>query len=199
MKTRKSTPSGSIRAATLKLAAPALALLACAGLTDLRADPGNDNRAPDVGSNTSLIPPGDTNKVSFHVYAVGFQIYTNDSTTFAWGLKAPAASLFDSDGNLVGIHYAYGYTAAGAPIPAWETESGSLVVGARLASASGGTGNIPWLLLQGVHSEGPGVLDETTFIQRVSTSGGVMPPIVMQPGQEVSVPYTAQYFFYRSK
>lgn len=196
----KSTPTTQNRSSVkrrLRVALPALALLLGAVATVVRAEPGNDNRAPDVGGNTALVPPGGTNKVSFHVYAEGFQIYTNDSTTFAWGLYAPEARLFDADGNLVGIHYAYGYNAAGAPIPAWETESGSLVVGARLASASGGTGNIAWLLLQAVHTEGPGVLESTTFIQRVATTGGVAPPIVSEPGQTVRVPYTAEYFFYR--
>jgi len=181
----------------LWLALRAVPLILGAAVIGVRADAGTDNRAPDVGSNTVLIPPGDTNKVSFHVYAVGFQIYTNDSTTFAWGLYAPEACLFDADGNLVGIHYAYGYNAAGAPIPAWETESGSLVDGARIASAPGGAGNIAWLLLQAVHTEGPGVLQPTTYIQRVNTAGGVAPPIVSQPGQMVRVPYTTEYFFYR--
>jgi uncharacterized protein DUF3455 len=176
---------------------PLILALLIAGPPALRADPGNDNRAPDVPE--PIQTPGDTNKVSFHVYAVGVQIYTNDSTTFAWGLKAPEAMLFDSEGNLVGIHFAYGYTAAGAPIPAWQTESGSLVVGSRIASAPGGVGNIPWLLLQAIHAEGPGVLQSSTYIQRVNTMGGVAPPIVQQPGQEVRVPYTAEYFFYRAQ
>src|SRR5262245_3860834 len=167
--------------------APALADLIDSGL---RAEPGNDNRAPDVPA--AIQVPGDTNKVHFHVYAVGFQIYTNDPTTFVWGLKAPAACLYDADGNLVGMHYAYGYTATGAPIPAWETESGSLVVGTRIATAPGGTGNIAWLLLQATHTEGPGVLEPTTYIHRVNTSGGTAPPPVSEPGQEVSVPYTAE-------
>src|SRR5580765_4112457 len=140
MNNRKSSTIGSVFFSNLKVAAPALTLLVCASLTTLRAGQGNDNRAPDVPD--AIQAPGDTNKVHFHVYAVGVQIYTNDSTTFAWGLKAPEATLFDADGNVVGVHYAYGYTAAGAPIPAWETESGSLVVGARIASSSGGAGNI---------------------------------------------------------
>src|SRR6266436_4087435 len=121
-----------------------LALSLAGAAAALRADPGNDNRAPDVP--TAIQTPGDTNKVCFHVYAVGVQIYTNDSTTFAWGLKAPEAMLFDSEGNLVGIHFAYGSLPSGAPIPAWQTESGSLAVGMKVGSASGGTGNIPWLL-----------------------------------------------------
>jgi len=196
MKNRIHKFIASIFSSTLSVTAPTLALLVCAG-TDLRAEPGNDNRAPVVPD--AIIVPGDTNKVSFHVYAVGFQIYTNDPITFVWGLKAPEAMLFDADGNLVGIHYAYGYNSAGAPIPAWETVSGSLVVGARKASSSGGTGNIPWLLLQATHTEGPGVLEPTTFVQRVNTVGGVMPPPVLLPDQEVRVPYTAEYFFFRSK
>ncbi len=197
MKSSPTTQNRSPIKHTLRLALSAVTLLFAAAVIPVSADPGNDNRAPDVGANTQLLPPGETNKVSFHVYAVGFQIYTNDSTTFAWGLYAPEAVLFDADGNPVGIHYAYGYNSAGAPIPAWETESGSLVVGARIASAPGGTGNIQWLLLQAVHTEGPGVLESTTYIQRVSTAGGVAPPIVSLPGQTVRVPYTAEYFFYR--
>ena len=49
------------------------------------------------------------------------------------------------------------------------------------------------------HTEGRVVLEATTYIQRVNTSGGVAPPIVQQPGQEMRVPYTVEYFFYREK
>jgi len=182
--------------ATLKAVVFGLSVLAVIAATS--SGSGQDNRAPELtGVATNIVVPGDTNKVHFHVYAVGVQIYTNDPITFAWGLKAPEACLFDADGNLVGIHFAYAYTAAGAPIPAWQTESGSLVVGARIASAAGGAGNIPWLLLAATHTEGPGVLEPTTYIQRVRTSGGAMPPLIMLPDQEVRVPYTAEYFFYR--
>jgi hypothetical protein len=172
-----------------------VALLLSAAGAALRAE-ADDNRAPEVPPTIQV--PGDTNKVHFHVYAVGVQIYTNDTTTLAWGLKAPAACLYDADGNLVGIHYAYGYTATGAPIPAWETESGSLVVGTRIASAPAGTANIAWLLLQATHTEGPGVLESTTYVHRVNTSGGTAPPPATEPGQEARVPYTAEYFFYRA-
>jgi len=197
MKSSPTTQNRSPVKPGLRLTWPAVTLILGVSVIVARAEPGNDNRAPDVGANTQLVPPGETNKVSFHVYAVGFQIYTNDSTTFAWGLYAPEAVLLDADGNPVGIHYAYAYNAAGAPIPAWETESGSLVVGARIASAPGGTGNIPWLLLQAVHTEGPGILESTTYIQRVNTTGGVAPAIVPTAGQTVRIPYTAEYFFYR--
>jgi len=35
---------------------------------------------------------------------------------------------------------------------------------------------IPWLRLGAVISSGPGVLDDTTYIQRVNTVGGIAPP-----------------------
>ena len=39
----------------------------------------------------------------------------------------------------------------------------------------------------------------TTYIQRVNTTGGLAPAAVpTQAGQEVKVPYTAEYFFYRA-
>lgn len=176
--------------------AAALTGLLGASLACVRAAPGNDSRAPEVPD--TIKTPGTTNKVHFHVYAEGVQIYTNDTTTFAWGLQAPEAVLYDTDGNVVGIHYAFGLNAAGAPIPAWETDSGSLVVGARVSSAPGGTGNIPLLLLQATQTKGPGVLEPTTFIQRVNTEGGLAPAIISQPGQEVRVPYKAEYYFYRA-
>src|SRR6266498_2736817 len=54
-----------------------------------RAQEGNDNRAPDV-PDSLLVPEG--NKVHFHAYAVGVQIYTckeNADGGFSWVFKAP--------------------------------------------------------------------------------------------------------------
>ena len=127
----------------------------------------------------------DGNKVHFHAYAVGVQIYTWNGTT--WGASVPEAVLFDSDGNMVGIHYAG---------PTWETESGSKVLGARVAAATVDPNAIPWLLLRAVSTEGPGVLADTTFIQRVNTVGGKAPAAGTAVGQVARVAYTAEYFFY---
>ena len=153
--------------------------------TQLPAVAGNDNRTPDV---PTTIRPGDTNKVHFHVYAVGVQIYNWSGS--AWVFRAPEAVLFDADGNVVGIHYAG---------PTWESESGSKVVGARIASASSpNPQSIPLLLLGAVTTEGPGIFERTTFIQRVNTVGGVAPSVSGSTiGEEARVPYTAEYFFYR--
>jgi hypothetical protein len=145
-----------------------------------------DNRAPET---PSAINVPDGNKVHFHGNAVGVQIYHWSGT--AWVFDAPEAVLFDNDGNVVAIHYAG---------PTWESASGSVVVGARRAGVTVDATAIPWLLLQGVSSHGPGVLDGTTWIQRVNTVGGLAPSA---PGTSVGeiarVYYEAEYFFYRAE
>jgi hypothetical protein len=144
----------------------------------------------------------DGNKVSFHAYAVGVQIYSATAsaaspTGFAWTLQGPDAVLFDSDGNVVGSHYAF----AGPTRPAWETLSGSRVVGSRtVPGVTVDPTAIPWLILNAVRTNtvGPGVLERTTHIQRVNTSGGLAPSAApTQLGQEARVAYSAEYFFYR--
>ena len=81
----------------------ALAAMACAN--PVWAQSNNDNRAPEVPA--GLDAPGGTNKVHFHVYALGVQIYraTPSATipgTFVWTFVAPDALLYDADGNEVG-------------------------------------------------------------------------------------------------
>ena len=67
-------------------------------------------------------------------------------------------------------------------------------------------GAIPWLLVTVVPPgqagpTGTGKLAETTFIQRLNTSGGFAPSIgCASPsdlGNKAFVPYTADYFFYK--
>lgn len=174
---------------------PATALLALSLASAIHAQPAQDNRAPDV---PAALQVGDTNKVEFHAYAIGVQIYVctpsaTDPTKFSWVFKAPEAVLFDSDGDVVGIHYAG---------PTWETESGSKVVGQRVAGVTVDPTAIPWLLLAAKTAEGPGVLARTTYVQRVNTVGGIAPATgadAAHAGQEAHVPYTAEYFFYREE
>ena len=59
---------------------------------------------------------------------------------------------------------------------------------------------IPWLKLETVSSEGPGIFDGVTFIQRLYTVGGKAPAAPGDfPGEVVRVPYTAEYYFYRAQ
>jgi hypothetical protein len=126
---------------------------------------------------------------------VGVQIYVatpspTSATGFVWTFQAPEAVLFDAGGDMVGIHYAG---------PTWESQSGSKVVGARLAGSTVSASAIPWLLLQAKSTEGPGIFERTIYIQRVNTAGGLTPGAApTQASQEARVPYTAEYYFYRA-
>jgi len=201
MNDRKSKTIGSVFSISRNAAAATLTLL-LALAWPASAEPGNDNRAPELTGAAASLTVGAGNKVHFHVYAVGVQIYTataspTSPTGFSWTFTGPEAVLFDADGNVVGIHYAF----AGPTRPAWETESGSLVVGARMVPAvTVDPTAIPWLLLDAVLTEGPGVLEPTTYIQRVNTAGGLAPAALpTAAGEGARVPYTTEYYFYRAK
>jgi hypothetical protein len=142
------------------------------------------------------VPAG--NEVSFHAYATGVQIYTCTETSpgvFAWVFTAPEATLYSNaafNGGGTGIHYGG---------PTWESNSGSLVVGTRLQGVTVDPNAIPWLLLGAVSSQGPGVYEGTTYIQRTNTVGGKAPATgadASTVGQQAQVPYTAEYFFYKA-
>jgi hypothetical protein len=146
-----------------------------------------DNRAPAVPSDIA-VPEG--HKVHFHGYALGFQIYTWNGVS--WGASVPDAILLDDDGNMVATHYAG---------PTWKSNSGSRVVGVVVPPrVTVDPDAIPWLLLAAVpaNTEGPGIFANTTYIQRVNTSGGKAPARAGYFFGEVAcVPYTAEYYFYR--
>jgi uncharacterized protein DUF3455 len=151
--------------------------------------PGNDNRAPDLSAFPQLQAP-EGNKLAFHAYAEGVQIYTWNGTS--WTFVAPEATLYADAGyhGVIGAHFVG---------PTWESVSGSEVVGTRLSSAMADPDAIPWLLLQAKSTDGPGIFGKVTYIQRVNTVGGLAPT---DPGdyvgQVVMVPYTAEYYFYRA-
>ena len=150
-----------------------------------------DNRAPEV-PNSIKVEAG--HRVHFRTFAAGYQVYVATETTpgmLNWVFKAPEAVLFDNDGNVVGIHYAG---------PTWETSSGSFVKAARVNGVTVDPTAIQWLLLKATVSSGPGVLKDTTFIQRVNTVGGLAPASAAgaQIGEELRVPYTTEYYFYRA-
>jgi hypothetical protein len=130
------------------------------------------------------------------VHAKGDQVYTckEGVTQFAWTLKAPDAQLFDKDGKPFGKHFAG---------PSWEASDGSRVTGKAVANApSPDADSIPWLLVNIVGHDGSGVLSRATTIQRINTKGGKAPASgcdSAHAGQEVRVPYSADYLFYAPK
>jgi hypothetical protein len=151
------------------------------------AEPGNDNRTPDLGESQDLTVP-EGHKVCFYTYAEGVQIYRWSGTS--WDFQKPDAVLY-AGGGIVGIHYGG---------PTWESASGSYVVGVVEKRAFPSPDAIPWLRLVAGDTGGSGILADVTYIQRVNTTGGLAP---VGPGEVVGeiarVPYTADYFFYRKQ
>lgn len=165
-------------------------LLALASIPAVAAN--NGERAPDLPSplcDQIQVPQG--NKVAFHAYATGVQVYKWNGTS--WDFVAPVATLSADDNysGEVGIHYTG---------PIWESNSGSKVAASRIKSCSPDPTAIPWLLLQSVSTTGPGIFSSVTYVQRVNTTGGLAPAV---PGSSIGaleqVPYTAEYYFYRGK
>ena len=146
---------------------------------------GRDNRAPEVPDDIAV---EENNKVHFHGFGVGVQIYTWDGSS--WGPAVPRATLFDEDGNIVASHFVG---------PTWRSNSGSTVRAAVVQpTVTVDTNAIPWVRLQAVTTQGPGIFAETTFVQRVNTVGGKAPSANGTfVGQIAEVPYAADYFFFR--
>ena len=147
-----------------------------------------DDRKVRLGECANLNAPAGS-KLLAHYYASGVQIYRWSGMN--WTFVAPEAVLFaDAGGNRkVGTHYAG---------PTWESVSGSKVVGTVSQRCTADTTAIPWLSLDVASSEGPGIFQRVTFIQRLNTVGGVAPSAPgSAAGEAVKVPYTAEYFFYR--
>jgi hypothetical protein len=142
-----------------------------------------------------LQPPANE-QLLLQVHAKGDQIYTckSDAAQFSWTLKAPDAQLFDKNGKPFGKHFAG---------PSWEANDGSRVTGKAVAnSPSPDADSIPWLLVTAVSHEGSGVLSRVTSIQRLNTKGGKAPASgcdASHAGQELRVPYSADYSFYAPK
>jgi uncharacterized protein DUF3455 len=135
------------------------------------------------------VPPGNVPFLVAH--ATGTQNYTCNAQG-AWGPAVPAAKLFDDNGHQIGTHYAG---------PTWQFLDGSTAVGSRIAAYTASADAIPWLLLRVVSTTtGPDGdrFTQTTYIQRLNTTGGVTPSGGCTSGATASVPYTADYYFYRA-
>ncbi|HEX6279708.1 MAG TPA: DUF3455 domain-containing protein [Pyrinomonadaceae bacterium] len=144
-------------------------------------------QVPAVPCSEIVVPEG--HKLQKIVYAVGVQIYRWNGS--AWVFVAPEANLY-ADPNYrgkVGTHYGG---------PTWEANNGGKVVAARVNGCSPDPESVAWLLLQAVDNEGPGVFGKTTYIQRINTVSGLAPQRAgVFVGEEVRMPYTTEYYFYR--
>jgi FtsP/CotA-like multicopper oxidase with cupredoxin domain len=132
------------------------------------------------------------NKVFLVGHGVGVQIYTCDGSV--WSAAVPRANLFGDNGKLIITHFAG---------PSWQAKDGSKVVGHLVNKVTVDPTAIPWLLLSATTTPGADGdrLVDTTFVQRINTTGGLTPPAAdcnaATAGTVVEVPYTADYIFWK--
>src|SRR5712692_7295233 len=144
MKSSLNNSCSSLRFKAAKFAPAAAALTLLAFSLGARAQDTTPPALPSPACDSLQIPDGNTLK--FHGYAIGVQIYHWNGTT--WVFVAPSATLYADPGyhGQVATHYAG---------PTWESNSGSKVVGMRLAACTPDTTAIPWLKLGAISSQGP--------------------------------------------
>ena len=137
----------------------------------------------------AIVARGETLIASVH--AIGAQVYeckTNSDGKLVWQFREPIATLM-IDGKTVGRHFAG---------PVWEMADGSAVSAKVSAQAPGATTNdIPLLRLDVAARHGSGLLSGITTIQRLNTRGGRADAACDSTGTFLSVPYSADYAFYK--
>jgi Protein of unknown function (DUF3455) len=147
-----------------------------------------DEKRPDLTGCEGLVAPTGSTLV-LRAFGRGVQIYRWNGTS--WGLVAPSATLYADTGGHREVATHFGG-------PTWQGNSGGKVVGTVVNRCTKDAASIPWLSLTGV-SDGPGIFAKVTFIQRLNTVGGNAPSTPGSVlGEEVKVPYTADYLFYRA-
>jgi hypothetical protein len=115
----------------------------------------------------------------------------DNAAMFEWAFAGPDAKLADAKSmTAMGRYYAG---------PTWEANDGSKVTGKQVAVAPAPAGNIPFQLVKA--EGGFGAMKDVTYIQRVNTRGGVAPAMpcdAMTKGNRTTVPYSADYVFYKA-
>ena len=183
---------------TIKSVIRILALLTVTGIAGVAFQPApaaamlaNDN-GPELPAGCSSIAVEEGNKLGFHVYAKGVQIYKWNGTS--WAFVAPDAILYAEE------NY-FGEVGDHGMGPHWTSKSGSRVKASRVPN----TGCRPdptaieWLKLQMTETSGSGIFSKISFIQRTNTTGGLAPTDPGTLNEIREVPYTAEYYFYRAE
>jgi len=178
----------------------------------------NDITPPPLPPGLAPVPAGQ--KLFLVGHAVGTQNYVcrPSGAGVAYVLFTPEATLFGGDGGQVITHYFSPnpfepntdpkVVADGMIRATWQHRDTS-TVWAKLHQPNGAVtvdpNAIAWLLLDVVGAQngptGGDKLTETTFIQRLNTTGGLAPSTgcssLTDVGNQAFVPYTADYFFYK--
>ena len=159
------------------------------------------------------VPAG--HKLFFVGHATGTQNYAclPAGTGVKFTLFTPQATLF-SDGKQATTHYFSPNPDEGGMIRAtWQHSRDSSTVWGEVKPGNSSSdpafvepGAIAWLLVTVVGSQngptGGDLLSQTTFIQRLNTSGGMAPSTGCSTSDDIGnrafVPYTTDYFFYKA-
>lgn len=159
-------------------------LLSVAAVLALTASPAIADEVPEA-----IAVPGQSAALTLH--AEGAQVYeckADSAGALSWQFREPVATLL-LDGKTVGRHYAG---------PSWEMAEGGAVVGKVAGRAAGASvGDIPLLKLEVVSERGAGQLSGVALIQRLNTRGGTLAGACETAGAFRSVPYSADYAFFK--
>jgi len=179
---------------------------------------------PTLPDDMAPVPAG--NKLFLGTHAVGTQNYVckPSGAGVAYVLFTPEATLSGEDGGQVITHNFSPnpfepntdpkVVANGTIRATWQYRDTSIVWAKVHATEQNGKKGavtvdetaIAWLLLDGVGSQkgptGGDKLKDTTFVQRLKTTGGLAPKTgcssLTDLGNTAFVPYTADYFFYKA-
>ncbi|MEO8278405.1 MAG: DUF3455 domain-containing protein [Ideonella sp.] len=181
-----------LRSNTLFVLAPLALITACAGMTSSHMTAFDQSALPDAVK----VPTG--HMVAMHTIGAGDITYecrakANVANAHEWVFVGPQADLNSRGGAKLGTYY--------GPPATWASTDGSKITGTQLATAPGGSGNIPMQLVKANPASSAGAMNGVTYIQRVATRGGVAPAAVCDSsaiGSKQTVKYQADYIFWKA-
>lgn len=113
---------------------------------------------------------------------------------YEWLLRNPGVALTDTYGNRI--------THKPGARATWVHQDGSSVMSREFIEVPNGSHNLSLQRYKAETSETPGMLSNISYVQRLRTVGGwiaVTPCSAPQLGMRVTVPYEADYIFWRAK
>lgn len=187
-------------------------MLAVVSLLSLRQPARADDLTPPAVPTNIAVPAG--NKLFLVGHAVGTQNYiclpADGGVKFT--LFTPQATLFKGDKQITTHYFSPNPVEGGAIRATWQHSKDTSTVWGRVMDGHSSSdpayvapGAIPWLLVTAVGAQGGDKggdkLEETTYIQRVNTAGGVAPATGCASSTDIGnrafVPYTTDYYFYK--
>jgi hypothetical protein len=177
-----------------------------------------DLQPPPVPSNLEV---PNAHELFLEVHAAGTQNYVclTRNNVPSWHFVGPQATLFVVAPSLIGemqVQFGTHFLSPnpdenGTARPAWQSSYDTSVVWGKAAASSTDPAfvkpdSIPWLLVEVVGRRRGipfgSIFTDTSYIQRVNTSGGVAPSTGCDSetiGAIALVPYTTDYLFYRAR